>query len=125
MTKWMPEEGKLFRELYEDYSVRHDRNDADRISKTPWGYASYTSGEHIEDCVRAAYRSNWDVMFLYENPFEHSNAEYRKLLGISDSGTVKKPSEIRRLFAKAKYTLKTKGIGGLARAFFRWLKYTI
>ncbi len=125
MTKWMPEEGKLFRELYEDYSVRHDRNDADKISKTPWGYASYTSGEHIEDCVRAAYRSNWDVMFLYENPFEHSNAEYRKLLGISDSGTVKKPSEIRRLFAKAKYTLKTKGIGGLARAFFRWLKYTI
>lgn len=125
MDKWMSEEGKLFRELYQDYCIVHDGNDADRISKTPWGYSNYTSGEKIEDSVRHVYRSNWDVMFLYENPFEHSNKEYRKLLGIGADNSVKQPSEAARLMAKAKVTLRQKGLGGLIKAFFRWLNYAV
>lgn len=120
MTKWLPEEGKLFRQLYAEYSAIHEKNDEDHISKTPWGYASFASGEPIDTAVRNAYRANWDVMFLYEDPFAHSNREYRRLLGINRKGNVSKPSELQRLFCKAVYTLKTEGLRGLIQAFHRW-----
>lgn len=122
MTKWMPEEGKLFRELYADYSQQHDANDADKISKTPWSYANYDSGEKVEDCVRCAYRGDWDVMFLYEDPFAHSNAEYRSLLKIQSDGSVKAPSKLRLLLIKAKRHYRTGGLKGFLKAFMRWLK---
>lgn len=125
MTKWMPEEGKLFRELYKEYSVIHDGNDVDWISKTLWGYSNYSSGEKVEDCVRRAYRGNWDVMFMYEDPFTRSNAEYRTLLHISEDGSVKAPSKTAILFRKAKVVLKEEGLKAFFRAFFKWLKYTV
>ena len=34
----------------------------------------FASGEKVEDCVRRAYRGNWDIMFMYEDPFTRSNA---------------------------------------------------
>ncbi len=121
MEKWLPEEGKLFRDLYKEYSVIHDGNDADRISKTPWSYSNYASGEKVEDCVRRAYRGNWDVMFMYEDPFARSNAEYRKLLHICEDGSVKVPSKVVVLLRKAKVVLKEEGLKAFFRKFFRWL----
>lgn len=123
MDKWMPEEGKLFRELYADYSRRHDANDSDKISKTTWSYSCYLSGEEISNPVRQAYRGNWDVMFLYENPFALSNEEYRKLLKIAADGTVKEPTVWQRRLHKAKMIFKSKGPLALAKAFIKWIRY--
>ena len=52
--------------------------------------------------VCRAYRSNWEVMFHYENPFDHSNAEYQTLLNIGDDGNVKEHFKIVILLRKAK-----------------------
>lgn len=114
MDDWLPEEGILFRKLYAEYSAVHDANDSDNISKTPWSYANYTSGEKVSDSIRCRYRSNWDVMFQYENPFEYSNAKYRRLLSRSSKWFVR--------IDKAKKILKAEGFGGFLQAFYRWVK---
>lgn len=73
MRNWLPEEDHLFRKLYKEYSAVHENNNLDSISKTPWSYACYNSGEKIDDEIRKAYRTNYDLMFSIENPFEQSN----------------------------------------------------
>ena len=122
MDKWLPEEGQLFRKLYEQYAAEHSRNDQDHISETPWSYATYHSGELIAREVREAYRENYDIMFLYEDPFEKSNKIYRELLGIGSDGKTRKPSRFKRRWRKAWSILTTKGIRELVNAFLQWVK---
>lgn len=122
MDKWMSDDGALFRELYNEYSKVHDANDQDMISQTPWSYSHYYSGEEISASVRRAYRSNWDVMFLYEDPFALSNTEYKKLLSVSEDGTVKELTTWQRRWHKAKMLLKQEGFGGLIRYCVRWVQ---
>ena len=80
MNKWLPEGEHPFRELYEEYSKVHEEFNKNGISKTPWSYGCYESGEKIDDRLRAKYRKNYDVMFSTENPFALSNAHFEKLL---------------------------------------------
>lgn len=122
MDKWLPEEGQLFRELYAKYAAEHNQNDADHISKTPWSYANYYSGEEVKREVREAYRENYDVMFLYDDPFAKSNKIYQELLGVESNGKIKKPSKWKRRLQKARVILASKGICGLAKAFVQWIK---
>lgn len=122
MDDWLPEEGILFRKLYAEYSEKHDANDSDHISKSPWSYANYESGERVDDAVRRAYRSNWDVMFVHENPFARSNAEYRRLLGVSKNGKIKTSSKLASRIDKAKQILKKDGFVALVRFCIQWLK---
>ena len=114
MDDWLPEEGVLFRRLYAEYSAVHDANDSDNISKTPWSYANYTSGERVKDSVRRAYRSNWDAMFAFENPFEHSNAKFCRVLGKYSKWVIR--------FDKAKKMLKKDGLSALVRFCVKWVK---
>ena len=120
---WLPEEGQLFRTLYAEYSVVHDENDKDCISRTTWSYANYKSGEPIEGAVRHAYRNNWDVMFAYEDPFEKSNAEYRSLLQISNDEGLHVESRTRLRIRKAKEILKKDGLFALMRRVIQWLMH--
>lgn len=122
MNEWLPKEGQLFRTLYADYSAVHDANDADRISKTPWSYANYKSGEPIDDVVRRTYRGNGDVMFAYGDPFEKSNAEYRRLLRISRSGKPHEESKVEHYIRKTIEILNKEGFGPLVRRIISWLK---
>lgn len=69
MKDWLPEGEHPFKELYARYKSIHDANDTDNISKTPWSYSRYESGEPIDDEIRIAYRSNYDVMFMEEKLF--------------------------------------------------------
>ena len=120
IEKWLPESGKLFKTLYAEYSIEHNRNDIDQISNTPWSYATYYSGEKIDLSVREAYRANYDVMFLYENPFEYSNAVYYQLLGIDKNGRRKESSRWRLRLHRAKMIYHEKGLAELIRAFLKW-----
>lgn len=80
MNDWLPEGEHPFRDLYADYQKKHEANNTDGISKTPWSYSNYESGEKIDDKLRTQYRSNYDVMFSTENPFLLSNKEiYKKI----------------------------------------------
>ena len=59
MKDWLPEGEHPFKELYARYKSIHDANNTDNISKTPWSYSRYESGEPIDDEIRIAYRSNY------------------------------------------------------------------
>lgn len=73
MRKWLPGGDHPFKKLYKEYSELHEANNRDGISKMPWSYSSYKSGEKIDDQIRFAYRKDYDVMFSIEDPFEFNN----------------------------------------------------
>ncbi|MBO2944782.1 hypothetical protein JJQ72_12445 [Paenibacillus sp. F411] len=81
MNKWLPKGDHPFKKLYSEYSEIHDSNNSDLISKTPWTYGSYHSGEKVDNTVREAYRKDYEVMFSLEDPFEYSNAFFSKRFG--------------------------------------------
>lgn len=120
IDKFLPKEGELFLELYEEYGKRHDENNMDGISKTPWSYANYHSGEQIDDRVRRAYRYNEEVKALYEDPFARSNEEYIRLLNvwIPDENAA---AAMKRRIAKAGTILKEDGFSALLGAMGQWL----
>lgn len=89
MKDWLPAGEHLFRDIYKNYSVLHEKNDEDGVSRTPWSYSQYYSGEKIDDKLRIQYRSNNDVMFSIEDPFALSNKEIKYIL------KNKKPSLIK------------------------------
>lgn len=80
MEDWLPKGEHPFRELYNEYSKLHEKNNKDNVSKTLWSYSKYYSGEDIDDALRVEYRSNNDVMFSIEDPFAFSNKEIKRLL---------------------------------------------
>ena len=109
MKDWLPEGEHPFKELYARYKSIHDANNTDNISKTPWSYSRYESGEPIDDEIRIAYRSNYDVMFMEENPFAKSNRFYEKAL--KDNISLKNTYKIR----KAMKILREEGIVALLK----------
>lgn len=115
MNDWLSEKGELFRELYAKYFELHEKNDADNVSKTKWSYSDYESGEKVDDCVRRAYRGNYDVMFMNENPFVFSNDYFKKALGISEDGTVKEKKGLSKLVFRSKQVLKQEGFFGFVK----------
>lgn len=119
---WLPEEGQLFRKLYADYSAIHNDNDSDQISEAEWSYANYKSGEPIDNAIRRDYRSNWEVMMAFEDPFERSNTEYKKLLRYSTNDRPHEKSKLKHRLRKAKEILKVKGLAGLMLYIIQWLK---
>lgn len=90
MREWLPEGDHPFKELYSSYSVIHDSNDSDAISKTKWSYSCYSSGEKVSDSIRKLYRKDYDVMFSIENPFEYGNDHFARKL---NSGKIIKKSK--------------------------------
>lgn len=90
MKNWLPEGEHVFKDLYKEYSIIHDNNNSDNISKTPWSYESYYSGQKIDDNIRVLYRKNNDIMFKYENPFEKSNEFYNTELNKKDRNYISK-----------------------------------
>jgi len=77
MRKWLPEGDHLFRDLYQAYAQKHDGNNSDKVSQTPWVYDFFISGEKIKKQTRLYYRGDYDVMFAQENPFEFSNRHFK------------------------------------------------
>ncbi len=74
MRDWLPAGEHPFKELYAEYSSRHEESDADHISQMPWSYAVYQDGSKIDDEIRSAYRDKyWD--YVIENPFALNNVE--------------------------------------------------
>ncbi len=122
IEKWLPETGSLFKTLYAEYAQKHNKNNIDQISQTPWSYDTYYSGEKVELAVREAYRQNYDVMFLYEDPFEHSNNMYYEILAMDKNGKSKDLSPMQRRFHKAKVIYHEQGMIMLIKSFIKWLK---
>lgn len=69
MEKWQGENAAAFTEMYDAYCVQHEKNNEDQISKMPWSYSTYHDGKEIATEVRRRYRTDWDLMFLNEDPF--------------------------------------------------------
>lgn len=122
IEQWLPESGELFKELYSDYIKVHHENDFDNISKTHWSYSTYSSGEKIDLVIRKAYRERYDVMFLYDNPFNYSNKEYYKLLSINKHGVPKKHFLFMNKINKARQIYRKDGFIALIKAFIRWIR---
>lgn len=87
MNNWLPEGEHPFKDLYCEYSKRHESNNEDNVSATVWTYSTYYSGEKIDDKLRVKYRKNYDVMFSIENPFMLSNEDMRKRLKSSQNAS--------------------------------------
>lgn len=105
MRDWLPKGDHPFKRLYAKYSEIHDSNNSDFISKTPWSYSCYTSGEKIDDAIRFAYRKDYDVMFSIENPFELSNAYFNDTLKVN-----KHIKKTKRTLSKAINIIRTQGL---------------
>lgn len=111
MKDWLPEGNHPFKELYEEYSKLHEKNNSDNVSATIWSYATYYSGEKINDILRVRYRSNYDVMFGIEDPFALSNKQMMKKL--------KKEQNQPSFGEKVKYVVDNEGVGGLFKRLLR------
>lgn len=83
MDKWLDDGNRQFRQLYDEYAAVHAACDADLISKTPWSYANYASGEPVSLTVRQHYRKDWNFMFTVEDPFALSNLHFANHFGLS------------------------------------------
>jgi len=75
MDDWLPKGDHVFRRLYSDYEKLHKKSDGDSVSKTPWSYGSFFSGEPIENEVRIKYREHYYSPDNDLNPFGQSNAD--------------------------------------------------
>jgi hypothetical protein len=107
MDDWLPQGEHPFRELYRQYSEKHDKNDYDNVSLTTWSYSRYYSNEKIQDLIREKYRRNPKVMFAIEDPFTLSNRKIRALL---------KKNPITVPFHKKIYKIaKEEGIKGIVQ----------
>lgn len=107
MKDWLPEGEHPFRELYEEYAAKHEKNNDDGVSKTVWTYSQYYSGEKVDDALRTKYRSDYDVMFSMEDPFALSNKEMK--------AKISKKKTLARYWKSTKYILKKEGIRGFLR----------
>lgn len=85
MREWLPEGEHIFKKLYKEYSILHDSNNIDKISKQKWDYGFFNNGEKIKDNIRKRYRNDYNVMFKFKNPFEKSNKIYEELLSKNSS----------------------------------------
>jgi len=79
MDDWLPDGEHPFKDLYDKYCIIHDYNNEDNVSKIPWSYDYYYSGEKVDNALRAKYRSDYDVMFSIEDPFALSNTAIKRL----------------------------------------------
>lgn len=102
MKDWLPEGEHPFKELYAAYSAQHEHNNADNVSKTPWTYDYYYSGEKVDDNLRIKYRMDYDVMFSIEDPFALNNKKV--------SALVKNNKDLEYYFKAVKYLMDKGGI---------------
>ncbi len=107
ISDWLPQGEHPFKELYQEYSKMHEKNNQDGVSKTTWSYSKYYSGEKIDDELRIKYRNNNDVMFSIDDPFALSNIEIKN--------KVKNKKSIARYFRSSIYILKKEGLSGFFR----------
>lgn len=114
MKDWLPEGEHPFKKLYAAYEKKHEHNDADGISKTAWSYATYESGERINDKLREIYRTNYDLMFSIDNPFRLNNSKV-----LSMTKKIKKEGKINNLAIKAYNIFKKEGLNALIRKIGR------
>ena len=85
MGWWLTNDNRAdFEALYKQYLALLDSHGQATLGKTPWSYASYTSGEKISNEARVAYR-NPDLWKKFPTPFASSNA--RILEGSEDNPT--------------------------------------
>lgn len=104
IREWLPEGEHPFKKLYNEYCELHDANDGDGISKTLWSYSKFHSGEVIKKSTRLVYRSDYEIMFSLEDPFEMSNSFFT-------AGTRKRNYKmLKSLFKKSIDVIRTKGI---------------
>ncbi len=118
MNRWMDEDNQAFRRLYDDYAKEHAACDADQVSKTPWSYAAYASGEKIDREVRIAWRECWRVMQDTGDPFQRSNVYLRKLLNLPIPREELEPeitasTALGRKWQTAQWVLKRYGWAGV------------
>lgn len=107
MNDWLPEGEHPFKELYNEYSVLHEKNNEDHVSSTKWSYGYYESGEKIDDSLREKYRNNYDVMFNTENPFALSNEVLKNKL--------KGKKSVKHYLKATAWTLENEGFSALIR----------
>lgn len=98
MRNWLPEGSHPFKELYKEYSDIHDGNDSDNVSKTKWSYDYYDSGERVNNKLRYLYRKDYDVMFGCENPFEHSNGFFERILSKNKNNSAKNIKKVTNVY---------------------------
>ncbi|WP_256759152.1 glycosyltransferase [Cohnella sp. WQ 127256] len=120
MRDWLPEGEHPFKKLYAQYSKIHDANNSDSISKTPWSYNYYVTGEKVDDAIRVAYRKDYDVMFSVENPFGLSNAYFGDKL---NAGKFIKKS--KSVWLKSVDIIRTQGISAFTKKVLKKMRNVI
>lgn len=117
---WLPPGDHCFKALYRAYAALHEANNADGISKTPWSYSSFLSGEEILPEVRLLYRYDPDILRAQENPYQRSNAYFQRM-GKRQQQAKQAPG-IPPLPARAVAVLRQEGFGSFFRRAARKVK---
>jgi len=74
IKQWLtPDNSSVFIDLYQKYKNLLVANGAETLSKIPWSYGHYDSGEPIKKKARMAYRKQ-EILKLLPAPFSTSNA---------------------------------------------------
>lgn len=122
MDKWLQKGSEAFRKMYREYSVQHEKNNEDGISKTVWSYANYHSGEPIDNEVRRAYRKDHELMQSMDDPFAQSNRFFKKYFAGRQRGKAMHEAWLVVKMRNARRILKEDGFAALVKRFFEKVK---
>jgi hypothetical protein len=83
-TWWLSDANRdMYYELIDDYTKELYISGHDKMSKLPWSYARYDTGELISKETRLAYRNENNLRWKIDDPYKYSNAWFSKMLSVS------------------------------------------
>ena len=119
MRNWLPEGEKEYHTLYAEYCAEHEAANADGVSKTPWTYDRYLSGETIRTDIRTAYRKTNEVRWAYPDPFTYSNMFFNLRLNVYP---ISFSDKLHIWSDGCRRALAAEGFGGMVRKICARLK---
>lgn len=107
-ASWIDEsKGCIYNDIYNEYAEELEEMGQSRMSKIPWSYSFFTSGEQIADKAKTAYRKHYYDNPEIDNPFSLSNSFFMEEAGNSKGNKGAAPQPLKR---GKKTRLKTKNI---------------
>lgn len=99
MKWWLSEKNEAcYREMIDWYTNELEECGQSKYGKYPWSYATYESGEKIEDTVRVTYRTENQLRWNIDDPYRYGN---KKLCHMMALPYVRKEPKWATLFKKA------------------------
>lgn len=95
-ASWLePSKGKLYSDLYDEYSNQLSEMGQNTLGQKPWSYSFFATGEPIRDRTKAIFRKHYYDNPEVDNPFLLVNAFFGTDREDDPANTMRKPSQTR------------------------------